>query len=145
MNISREIAIKILKYLYQHKDFYFPFFVMCKEYSPEDDDFVEIESSEWELIQSDEGYQTFQLWENLQDLHSDTTKLLAQGFLEEITNKSLEKHITELAKNYRKEWNEELWESVDTEEYGLNEFVGGKADAFEDCLYLIKKYKGQVQ
>jgi len=46
-----------------------------------------------------------------------------------------------LAKNYRKEWNEKLWESAKIEEYDLNEFINGKADAFEDCLYLIKEYK----
>lgn len=37
MNISRALAIQILKYLDKHPDFYFPFFVMCQEYSPEDD------------------------------------------------------------------------------------------------------------
>jgi len=66
---------------------------------------------------------------------------MAKGFLEEITNKSLENHIAKLAKNYRKEWNEKLWESAKIEEYDLNEFINGKADAFEDCLYLIKEYK----
>ncbi|PIZ87621.1 hypothetical protein COX93_00480 [Candidatus Nomurabacteria bacterium CG_4_10_14_0_2_um_filter_30_12] len=48
--------------------------------------------------------------------------------------------ISELAKNYRADWKEELWESENIEEYGLNEFIGGKADAYEDCLELIKKY-----
>lgn len=52
----------------------------------------------------------------------------------------LEKNISELAKNYRTDWKEELWESEKIEEYGLNEFIGGKADAYEDCLDLIKKY-----
>ena len=46
MNISRALAVKILKYLDDHPDFYFPFLVMCKEYTPEDDDFVEIEPEE---------------------------------------------------------------------------------------------------
>ncbi|KKR62837.1 MAG: hypothetical protein UU66_C0012G0014 [Parcubacteria group bacterium GW2011_GWB1_41_5] len=53
MDISRELAIKILKYLDQHPDFYFPFWVVCKEYTPEDDDFVEIEPKEWEMIAED--------------------------------------------------------------------------------------------
>jgi len=52
----------------------------------------------------------------------------------------LEKEILLLAKNYRSDWKEELWESEYIEEYGLNEFIGGKADAYEDCLDLIKKY-----
>jgi len=52
----------------------------------------------------------------------------------------LEKEISKLSKNYRVDWKEELWESEKIEEYGLNEFIGGKADAYEDCLGLIKKY-----
>ena len=50
-------------------------------------------------------------------------------------------HIVELAKNYRKEWKEEFWESDNIEEFGFNEFIGGKAEAYEDCLCLIKKYQ----
>ena len=141
MDISRELAIQILKYLDHHKNFYFPFLVMNKEYTEEDDDFVEIEPNEWEMIESDENYQTFQLWENLQNLDELTLKLMAKGFLEEITNESLEKHIAILAKNYRNEWNKNLSGSAKIEDYGLNEFIGGKADAFEDCLFLIKKYR----
>lgn len=53
--------------------------------------------------------------------------------------KKLELQISILAKKYRKEWKEELWESEKIEEYGLNEFVGGKAEAYEDCLDIIKK------
>jgi len=86
MDISRELAITILKYLDTHKDFYFPFLVMNREYTPEDDDFVEIESSEWEMIAEDEHYQTFQLWENLQDLDERTLQLMSKGFLEVITD-----------------------------------------------------------
>ena len=141
MDISRELAIKILKYLNQHKDFYFPFLVMNKEYTEEDDDFVEIEPNEWETIESDENYKTFQLWENLQNLDELTLKLMSKGFLEEITNELLENHISKLAKNYRKEWNAKLLESEKIEDYGLNEFIAGKADAFEDCLFLIREYK----
>jgi hypothetical protein len=91
MDISRELAIKILKYLDKHKDFYFPFLVMCKEYTPEDDDFVEIEPNEWKNIQEDNIYQTFQLWENLQDLDEETLKLMSKGFLEIITNNLFDK------------------------------------------------------
>lgn len=53
--------------------------------------------------------------------------------------KLLEKQIAELAKKYKDDWKEELWESEDIEEYGLNEFIGGKAEAYEDCLVLIKE------
>lgn len=56
-----------------------------------------------------------------------------------LTLTSFEKHIAKLAKYYRAEWKEELWESEKIEEYGLNEFIGGKAEAYEDCLEMIKK------
>ncbi len=84
MDISRELATKILKYLDEHKNFYFPFLVMNQEYTPEDDYFVETEPNEWEVIAEDSIYQTFQLWENLQHLDKQTLQLMAKGFLEEI-------------------------------------------------------------
>lgn len=56
--------------------------------------------------------------------------------------RKLENHIYALAKTYRKKWKEELWKSKDIEKFGLNEFWGGKADAFEECLFLIRKYSG---
>lgn len=84
MDINRELAIQILKYLDQHKDFYFPFLVMNQEYSEEDDDFVEIEPDEWRMIKKDEKYQTFQLWENLQNLEEETLRLMSKGFIEKI-------------------------------------------------------------
>lgn len=83
MKISRELAIKILKYLDENPDFYFPFLLMCKEYSDEDDDFVEIEADDWENIKGDEKYQTFELWENLQNLDEKTMELIAKGFFGE--------------------------------------------------------------
>ncbi len=141
MDISRELAIKILKYLDQHKDFYFPFVVVNREYSEEDDEFVVIEASEWENIEKDDKYQTFQLWENLQNLYEQTLKLMSKGFLEKITNESLELHIAELAKNYRKTWKKELRQGGKIDEYEFNGFIGGKAEAYEDCLDLIKEYK----
>lgn len=115
MKISRKLAIQILKYLDEHKNFYFPFLVMCKEYTEEDDDFVEIEPDEWEMINSDDKYQTFELWENLQNLYGETIELMARGFLEKITGESVEAHIAELAKNYRKEWKEKICESENIE------------------------------
>jgi hypothetical protein len=141
MKISRELAIKILKYLDQHKGFYFPFLVMCQEYTEEDDDFVEIEPEEWEMIDEDEKYQTFEFWENLQNIYPDTIQLMAKGFLEKITGESLEKHIVILARNYRKEYKKKLPESASIEEYGLNEFISGKAEGYEECLEIITKYQ----
>lgn len=141
MDISRELAIKILKYLERHNELNFPFVIVNREYSDEDQDFVEIEPSEWRSIERDKKYQTFQLWENLQNLEKQTLKLMLKGFLERITNESLELHVARLAKNYRKAWKRELWECGKSEEYGLNEFICGKADAYEDCLDLIKEYR----
>ena len=113
---------------------------MNQEYTEEDDDFVEIEPNEWRIIEND-NYQTFQLWENLQNLDKLTLRLMAMGFIERITDKSLESHIKELAKNYRDEWKEKMWETGNSESYGLNEFIGGKAEAYEECLDLIKVYR----
>ncbi len=47
--------------------------------------------------------------------------------------------ISALATEYRKNWKEELWNSEDSEEFGLNEFIGGKAEAFEECLKILKR------
>lgn len=142
MNISRELALKIFKYLDEHKDFYFPFSVMSQRCTSKENDFIEIDPSEWHIIEVDANYKNFRLCENLQDLGEDTTKLLAKGFIEHITSQSLEKYIFDLAKNCRSKWKSQLCESEKIEEYGLNEFIGGKADAYEECLYLIKKYQG---
>jgi len=138
MKISRELAIKILKYLDKHKHFYFPFKMISRDRLDENGNFLEIESREWKVVLKNENLINFELRENLQDLYDDTTALMAKGFLEKIAGESLEKHIATLAKNYRKEWKEELWESENIEEFGLNEFVGGKAEGYEDCLELIK-------
>ena len=43
MRINRNLAIEILKYLHKHPKFYFPFLVMCKEYTPEDSEIVTIQ------------------------------------------------------------------------------------------------------
>lgn len=140
MDISRELAIKILKYLDKHPDFYFPFLIMNQEYTPEDDDFVEIEPNEWEMIAEDEIYQTFQLWENLQDLREETLELMSRGFIEKITSESVEKAISGLAKVTREYSNKDMWLTHKVADYGENEFIAGKSEAYEDCLKLIKSF-----
>lgn len=140
MKISRKLALKILKYLDEHSDFYFPFQVMSKDCLDENGNFMEIEPREWKVVLKNNRLENFELWENLQNLYEETLGLMAKGFLERITGESLEKRIATLAKNYRKDWKEELWESEDIEEFGLNEFIGGKADAYEECLELIRRY-----
>jgi hypothetical protein len=91
MKISRKLAIRIIKYLDQHADFYFPFKIICREYLDGDGEIVEIDLEELKKIIRNKKYRTFELWENLQNLDKKTLKLMAKGFLEEITNKSLEK------------------------------------------------------
>ncbi|MEI6345925.1 MAG: hypothetical protein WCO79_01710 [bacterium] len=74
MEISRELAITILNYLDTHKSWYFPFRVMGR-------------------VGADGHIHTFFLQENLQHLDTDTTRLLAKGFIEKITGESLEEYI----------------------------------------------------
>lgn len=138
MNISRELAIKILKYLDMHKNFYFPFLVMRQEYSLEDCDFVEVGTDEWKAIEKDDRYQKFQLWENLQNLDERTIKLMARGFIEEITRESLEGQLRGLVRNLKKIWKEDCWEGVGSDELALNELIGGKIEAFEECLSFME-------
>ena len=58
--------------------------------------------------------------------------------------KKLEKFIKIKAQENRSIWKREMCESEDIEKYGLNEFVGGKADAYEDCLDEIKSLKSKL-
>jgi len=55
-----------------------------------------------------------------------------------VISKDILKEISSLAKKYRQEWKLDLCESEDIEEYGENEFIGGKAEAYEECLDMIK-------
>jgi hypothetical protein len=47
--------------------------------------------------------------------------------------------ITKLAIKYRNEWDIKLCDSTDIEQYGFNEYLGGKADAFEECLEILQQ------
>ncbi len=51
----------------------------------------------------------FFLQENLQHLDTDTTRLLAKGFIEKITGESLEEYIAGQAKVYRAHWKSEVY------------------------------------
>lgn len=141
MPINRDLALRILKYLIDNPSFYFPFYVVCKEYSSEDDYFVELDPiNDYETIRDFEEYQTFQLWENLQDLKAETLELMSKGFIEKIIAESLEKRLEELAKEYRANWNTDGWEIEDSEKFGLNEFIGGKAEGFEEALNIAREF-----
>lgn len=140
MKILRKQAIAILKYLDENNEFYFPFLVVCKEYSPEDDDFVEIEPDEWKDIESDDIYQTFELWENLQNIDFDTMKLLSKWYFDYMFWKSLKNEIKELFLEYNEYYKTEFIESSKILEYWENEFFGWKREAYEDILSLFEKH-----
>jgi hypothetical protein len=88
MNIDKKLAIDILKYLDEHKDFYFPFVVMCKKRVSGDEYFVEVKPKDWKKAKDIDEYQLFELWENLQNLYEETVQLMAKGFIEKIENES---------------------------------------------------------
>ncbi|MDD2383567.1 MAG: hypothetical protein PHN18_05210 [Sulfurospirillaceae bacterium] len=142
MRISRELALIILKYLLDNPSFYFPFHIMCQGYASqkeEDKDFVEIiPIDDFENLLDNTQYNTFELWENLQNLHLETLQLMSKGFIEKIVGASIENQIQARAKEWRVRWKEELWESTNIEEFGQNEYFGGKAEGFEEALEIVQ-------
>ena len=138
MKIKRELVLKILNYLIDNPDFYFPFILKYKE--PEKNNYIEISENKNALnkILSSKELNEFILVENLQNLFEETIELMAKGFIDKITNKNNIRKIEALSKEYRKKWKKKLCESEDIEIFGENEFFGGKADAFEECLEIIK-------
>ncbi len=131
MKISRDLAIKILKYLNEHKDFYFPFLVMCREFS-EDNDFMEIEPKEWRNIANDDTYQTFELWENLQNLDEETLQLMAKGFLEKIKGEDADDVVSKSTKKYKIEITETLQRVVDVKAKNKNDAIKKIAQQYKD-------------
>lgn len=147
MPITRELALKIIKYLLDNPSFYFPFKIMCKEYASyvdNDDDLVEIvPQDDYENLVKNLQYDTFELWENLQNLNLQTLQLMSKGFLDKIVYNDAINQIQNAAKEYRSLWKRDVCESVEIEEYGFNEFLGGKAEGFEESLEILKEYMAQ--
>ena len=142
MPITRSLALKIIKYLIDNPSFCFPFLVMCRGYGidADDNDFVEIvPEDDYEYLIEDSTYDTFELWENLQNLNLQAFELLSKGFLEIILNENALSLIEKSAKDYRDLWKLDMCESAKIEEYGLNEFFGGKAEGFEESLEILKR------
>lgn len=142
MKIQREQVIKIIKYCDENPNFYFPFKIICKDFK-ENTEYYQtdfLEEMDYKCIEKDKNLINFYLEENLQNLYSETVELMAKGFLHKIENEDILNKISNLAIEYRTSWKEDLWESSDIEEYGLNEFLGGKAEAYEDCVEIINKY-----
>jgi len=142
MKISKELVLKIIKYLKNNEEFYFPFKIICNDVEI-DSDYYDIDciELEYDLIKNNSLLINFTLEENIQNLYKDTTGLLAKGFIDKIIGITEIEKISSLANKYRSNWKEELWESEDSEEFGLNEFIGGKAEAFEECLEILNRYR----
>ena len=141
MPISRELALQILRYLLGNPSFYFPFKIVYTNFD-EDDELCDIEFSQDmfdEVLENDE-YQDFKLVENRQNLDLETLKLMSKGFIEKIVYPDVISQIETATKEYRNLWKREICESVNIEEYGTNEFFGGKAEGFEESLEILKKH-----
>ena len=141
MKITRNETLNILKYLDKNPNFYFPFEIICEDFNDEDDLFnVDCLDIDNDYIYNNKSMKNFILVENLQHIHEETTILMAKGFIDKIENTSALNEISSLATKYRKSWKQDLCESEFIEEYGENEFVGGKFEAFEECIQIIKKH-----
>jgi len=140
MKISRKLAIIILRYLFDNPDFYFPFLVVCKEYTPEDNDFVEISPNEWSNIDEDESYQTFELWKKIQDIPDNKVieDIVFKWFINVILYDLIEKYIKNSFKNYDDLYNLNLTESDEILKYWENEFFWWKREALQEVLELIE-------
>lgn len=140
MPIKRELALKIIKYLLDNPSFYFPFKIVCINFDEDDESYnVDISQEVLHEILRNDKFKEFKLVENLQHLDLETLRFMAKGFIEKITHNDTEKQIETLAKDYRNLWKKEVCESMKIEEYGFNEFLGGKAEGFEESLEILKE------
>ena len=141
MPITRELTLKILKYLLDNPSFHFPFKIVCVNFD-EDDELYDIEVSQEMLdkVLDNDGFKDFELVENLQYLDLETLRLMSKGFLDKIVYNDVMKQIEFSAKEYRGMWKRDVCESVKIEEYGFNEFLGGKAEGFEESLEILKEH-----
>lgn len=141
MKISRQQVIKIMNYVSTNSSFYFPFKIICEDFK-KDSDYYEydcLQDLDDEVIKSNEDLQNFHLEESLQYIDGKTLELMAKEFIDKVEEQEIISKIFDLAVKYRKQWKKHLCESDDIEKYGFNEFVGGKAEAYEDCLELLQK------
>lgn len=87
MPITRSLALKIIKYLLDNPSFNFPFLIMCKGYASDtnNENFIKIvPENDYKNLLKDSIYDTFELWEDLQNLDLQTLELLSRGFMEKI-------------------------------------------------------------
>lgn len=138
MPISRELALKILRYLLDNPSFYFPFKIVCINFDELYD--IEILKEMLDEVFNNDDFKDFELVEDLQCLDLQTLQLMSKGFLDKIVNNDALNQIETYAKEYRNLWKKEACESLKIEEYGFNEFLGGKAEGFEESLEILKEY-----
>lgn len=120
--------------------FYFPFQIVNNHLAEDNESYyIKPCMLSYTEIKMNKNYKNFVLEENLQHLYLETTELLSKGFIEKILNESPIDKISKLAIEYRKNWKEELWESEDSDEFGLNEFIGVQAEAYENCLEILRQ------
>lgn len=55
------------------------------------------------------------------------------------TFEDFNKYLQEQAEEYEENYDEELCDSCDIEEHGLNEYIGGKAEVFKEVLEVWNK------
>lgn len=141
MEINIELFTKIILFVNSNPDFYFPFKVILSneqdEFELYPDDSTELKTSAVEGY-INRGYKLL-LSENLNQIDRVTTVLMTKGFLDKITgaqDSAVEK-IKLLANRYRNQWDSALCDSEDIRLYGYNEYIGGMADAFEECLNIL--------
>ena len=141
MELTKDKVLNILRYLDENPNFYFPFKIICKDFNENNELFdvncLDIKS---EYVYNNKSMNTFMLKVNLQRLDKETTKLMAKGFIDKIENISALDKISNLAIQYKKNWQKNLCDSEYIEKYGENEFFGGKAEAFEDCMQIVEKH-----
>ena len=141
MKIYRKLVLKIIRYLIDNPKFYFPFFIKCKGLDGSDE-YIEViaQEDDYEMIINSDDYIDFILVENLQHLHKETVELMSKGFIEQILKEPAINKIRKMAEEARKTWNITLCESENIEVYGSNEYIGGKADAYEEVLNIITDF-----
>lgn len=140
MNLTKERVLSTVKYIENNPEFDFPFKILCLDFSKEHERYQEdCLDFKYDKIKNDKSMIHFMLVEDLQSLCLETVELMSKGFFEKIEQTNALREISNLAEECRDGWKRELCESEDINEYGLNEFFGGKADAYEDCARIIKQ------
>jgi len=141
MKITKKQVLNIKKYKIINQDFNFPFKIICTDFNKKDKFFkVNCLDIDYDFIYNNKLMINFILTEKLENLNQKTIELMTKGFFDRIEHVDILDRISNLAIGYRKNWKKDLCESENIEEYGFNEFIGGKAEAYEDCLQITNEH-----